>query len=116
MSYVIVGTGGFIGIGRHDVAIPVSQIQDKAGKLVMMGGSKDLIKAMPRFAYATDTTRRDQFVAAAEMEKKVGAANADAKTKINQEMAAIQIDLKSVEGKLSAMKKATVCQLERVRS
>lgn len=24
LSYVIVGAGGFIGIGRHDVAIPVS--------------------------------------------------------------------------------------------
>lgn len=37
VSYVIVGAGGFIGIGRHDVAIPVTQIQDKAGKLVMAG-------------------------------------------------------------------------------
>ena len=26
LSYAIVGAGGFIGIGRHDVAIPVSQI------------------------------------------------------------------------------------------
>ena len=30
VSYVIVGAGGFIGIGRHDVAIPVTRIQDKA--------------------------------------------------------------------------------------
>ena len=37
VSYVIVGAGGFIGIGRHDVAIPVAQIQDRGGKLVMAG-------------------------------------------------------------------------------
>ena len=61
VSYVIVGAGGFVGIGRHDVAIPVVQIQDHAGKLIMAGATKDAIKALPRFEYATDTTRRDQF-------------------------------------------------------
>ena len=37
VSYVIVGAGGFIGLGRHDVAVPVGQITDKAGKLVLAG-------------------------------------------------------------------------------
>ena len=32
VSYLIIGAGGFIGIGRHDVAIPVTQVQEKAGK------------------------------------------------------------------------------------
>ena len=68
VSFVIVGAGGFVGIGRHDVAVPVSQIQDKAGRLVMSGATKDTIKGMPEFTYATDTTRRDQFVAAADKE------------------------------------------------
>jgi sporulation protein YlmC with PRC-barrel domain len=54
VSYLIVGAGGFVGIGRHDVAIPVSQIQDKAGKLVLPGATKDTIKGMPEFAYAKD--------------------------------------------------------------
>jgi sporulation protein YlmC with PRC-barrel domain len=52
VSYLIVGAGGFVGIGRHDVAIPVSQIQDQAGKLVLPGATKDTIKGMPEFAYA----------------------------------------------------------------
>ena len=39
VSYVIVGAGGFVGIGRHDVAIPVTQIDDKSGKLVMPGAT-----------------------------------------------------------------------------
>jgi sporulation protein YlmC with PRC-barrel domain len=89
LSYIIVGAGGFIGMGRQDVAIAVTQIQDKADQLVMVGASKDMLKAMAPFSYATDTTRRDQFVAAAgkniakgnakvaDLEKKAGAATAD---------------------------------------
>ena len=119
LSYVIVGAGGFIGIGRHDVAIPVSQIQDQAGRLVMAGATKDLIKAMPTFTYASDTTRRDQFVAAADrdiakgkakvadLEKRAGTAAADAKVKIDQQITAIQGDMKTAELKLTEMKQAT---------
>lgn len=51
VSYVIVGAGGFVGINRHDVAIPVTQIQNKAGKLVLSGATKASIKAMPEFVY-----------------------------------------------------------------
>ena len=118
VSYVIVGAGGFVGIGRHDVAIPVTQIQDKAGKLVMPGATKDTIKGMPQFTYATDTAKRDAFVAAANediskskaavanLEKKAGAAAADAKVKIDADIAALQSDVKSAEARLSEMKKA----------
>ena len=56
VSYVIVGAGGFVGIGRHDVAIPVTQIKDQAGKLVMAGANKDTIKSMPEFTYAINTS------------------------------------------------------------
>lgn len=119
VSYVIVGAGGFVGIGRHDVAIPVTQIQDKAGKLVMAGATKDMVMGMPTFTYATDTTKRDAFVAAADkdiaqgkaavarLEKKAGAAASDAKTKIDVDITALQADVKSAEAKLSEMRQAT---------
>jgi sporulation protein YlmC with PRC-barrel domain len=119
LSYVIVGAGGFIGIGRHDVAIPVTQIQDQAGKLVMAGATKDMIKALPEFAYATDTTRRDQFAAAADkdiakgrakvadLEKKAGAAMTDAKARIDLQITALQVDVKSAEDKVTEMRQAT---------
>lgn len=122
VTYVIVGAGGFIGIGRHDVAIPVSQIQDKAGKLVMAGATKDMIKAMPEFKYATDTSKRDAFVAAADkdivkakaavasLEKKAGAAAGDAKAKLDVDLTALQLDLKSAETKLADMKHATAAR------
>lgn len=119
VSYVIVGAGGFIGMGRHDVAIPVTQIQDKAGKLVMQGATKDSIKAMPRFDYAKDNTKRDQFIATAEqditkgktqlaaLEKKAGAAASEAKVRLDLEVTALQLDVKSAETKLAEMKQAS---------
>ncbi len=119
VSYVIVGAGGFIGIGRHDVAIPVTQIQDKGGRLVMAGATKETIKSLPAFTYASDTGKRDAFVAAADkdiakgraavaaLEKKSGAATAEAKARIDLEVTALQLDLKSAEAKLTEMKQAT---------
>lgn len=119
VSYVIVGAGGFIGIGRHDVAIPVTQIQDKSGRLVMAGATPETIKALPEFTYADDTTRRDQFVAAAdkdiasgkarvaELEQKASGATAEARSRIDGQITALQSDVKSAESRLTEMKQAT---------
>ena len=53
VSYAIIGAGGFLGMGRHDVAIPVSQIKQQSdGKFVLAGATKDALKAMPAFDYA----------------------------------------------------------------
>jgi hypothetical protein len=51
-SFAIVGAGGFLGIDRHDVAIPVKQFQEKDGKLILPGATKETIKGMPEFHYA----------------------------------------------------------------
>ena len=52
VSYAIVGAGGFLGVGKHDVAIPVNQFKAMDGKLVLAGASKGALKAMPEFEYA----------------------------------------------------------------
>ena len=52
VSYAIIGAGGFLGVGRHDVAIPVSQLKEDGGKFILAGASKEAIKAMPEFDYA----------------------------------------------------------------
>ena len=52
VSYVIVGAGGFAGLGKHDVAIPVSQIKHEGGKFILPGATKEVIKALPKFEYA----------------------------------------------------------------
>lgn len=122
VSYVIVGAGGFVGIGRHDVAIPVTQIQDKAGRLVMAGATPDTIKAMPEFSYIKNSATREQLVAAADkdiargkakvadLEKKAGAATAEAKVRIDGQVTALQGDVKSAEAKLAEMKQATAAR------
>jgi sporulation protein YlmC with PRC-barrel domain len=52
VSYVIVGAGGFVGLGRHNVAIPINQLQQQDGKYVLSGATKEAIKALPKFEYA----------------------------------------------------------------
>jgi sporulation protein YlmC with PRC-barrel domain len=52
VSYVIIGAGGFVGLARHDVAIPVDQIEAQDGKILLRGATKDAIKALPAFEYA----------------------------------------------------------------
>jgi hypothetical protein len=118
VTYVIVGAGGFVGIGRHDVAIPVSQIKNENGKLLMPQATKASIKAMPAFDYSIDNTKRDAFIAAAdkdialgqakvaELTKRSGLAQADAKAKIDAQIVTIQADLASAEAKLNELKKA----------
>lgn len=51
-SFFIVGAGGFVGLGKHDVAFPVGQITEQDGKLILSGATKDAIKALPKFNYA----------------------------------------------------------------
>ena len=118
VSFVIVGAGGFVGIGRHDVAIPITQIQDREGKLVMATATKAMIEAMPVFTYADDTTKRDQFVAAAErdiargkgqitdLERRASTAAAEAKLRIDAQKRALQADVTAAEGRLSELKAA----------
>jgi hypothetical protein len=52
VSYAIIGTGGFLGIDKHDVAIRVDQINMVEGKIILSGATKDAVKAMHTFQYA----------------------------------------------------------------
>ena len=119
VSYVIVGAGGFVGLGRHDVAIPVAHIQDQSGKLLIPGATKDMIKALPDFDYAYDTTQRDKFVATAEqniakgktkvadLEKKTDVLTTETKLKADRQLTVLRSDVKVAEDKLAEMKQAT---------
>jgi len=48
VSYAIVGAGGFLGVGKHDIAIPASQLKQQDGKFVLPGATKEAIKALPK--------------------------------------------------------------------
>lgn len=52
VSFAIIGAGGFLGIGKHDVVIPVDHIQpDENGRYVLPGATKAALKALPAFKY-----------------------------------------------------------------
>jgi len=52
VSYAILGVGGFLGVGKHEVAVPISQLKEGQGKIILAGATKDALKAMPKFEYA----------------------------------------------------------------
>jgi sporulation protein YlmC with PRC-barrel domain len=52
ISYAIIGAGGFLGIAKHDVAIPVGRFKEDKGRIVLAGATKDALKAAPKFEYA----------------------------------------------------------------
>lgn len=119
VSYVIVGAGGFVGIGRHDVAIPVAQVQEKEGRLVIVGASKSALKAMPAFEYTSNTVGRDQLIASSEkdiaaarammvqLRQKAGVSAGEVKAALDVQLASLEADVNVAENKLSAMKRAS---------
>ena len=52
VTYAIIGAGGFLGIDKNDVAIPVKQFNVEGDKFILPGATKDAIKKMPPFTYA----------------------------------------------------------------
>ena len=52
VSYVIIGTGGFLGLAKHDVAVPIFQLKQVNGKFILAGATKEALKSLPPFEYA----------------------------------------------------------------
>jgi len=52
LSYAIIGAGGFLGVGKHDVAIRVERFKADKGRIVLAGATKDALMAIPKFEYA----------------------------------------------------------------
>ena len=118
VSYLIVGAGGFVGVGRHEVAVPVAQVEERGGKLLMPGATREIVKDMPRFEYAFDTSKRDQFVAKAEQdiakgkaklaefEEKSSTAGSELKVRMDFQIARMKKDVKSADDKLAELNRA----------
>ena len=55
LSTAILDVGGFLGLGGHKVAIPVKQLvlSSKQTKIVLPGATKDVLKNLPEFKYAS---------------------------------------------------------------
>ena len=119
LSYAIIGAGGFLGMGKYDVAIPVTKINEVNGKMELKGATKASIKQMPEFVYATNTANREAFIAnaeqdiqkgkdkLAELNKKASTEKNDKKAKINSEIVELQQQIKTAEAKLTELKNAS---------
>jgi hypothetical protein len=51
VTYAIIGVGGFLGVGSHDVAVPVAKFKQAAGRILLPGATKDSLMASPKFQY-----------------------------------------------------------------
>ncbi len=52
VSYVIIGVGGFLGVGKHDVAISMGQLKEDRDRFLLPTATRYVIKAMPKFECA----------------------------------------------------------------
>ena len=50
VAYAVISFGGFLGMGKHDVAIPMSQLKADQDGFVLPGATKDALKALPEYA------------------------------------------------------------------
>ena len=57
VTFAIIDVGGFLGIGAHRVAIPVSRISAVKPHVVVPGATKDALKSLPKFEYAKEPKR-----------------------------------------------------------
>lgn len=118
VSYLILGVGGFLGLGRHDVAVRSSDIMELDGRIVMQGGSKAELQAMPSFHY-TRLNVRDRLIADAESvmalcdgrieelrQQSTVATNADRST-MDRQVQSLQSDRNELRVKLDEMKSAS---------
>jgi sporulation protein YlmC with PRC-barrel domain len=52
VSFAIVGVGGFLGVKRHHVAIPVDEFKSQNDGFLLAGATREAIKSLPAFDYA----------------------------------------------------------------
>ena len=52
--YVVLSVGGFLGIGDKLVVLPYEQLKTMDRKIVMPGATKDALKDLPSFKYASN--------------------------------------------------------------
>lgn len=52
--YVVLSVGGFLGIGDKLVVLPYEQLTTMDRKIVMQGATKDALKDLPSFKYASN--------------------------------------------------------------
>ena len=51
--YAVLSVGGFLGVGSKLVVLPYDQLRTTGTRIVLPGATKDALKALPEFKYAS---------------------------------------------------------------
>ncbi|MBP6769521.1 MAG: PRC-barrel domain-containing protein [Reyranella sp.] len=51
--FVVLSVGGFLGLGDKLIVLPYEQLRTNGKKMVLPGATKDSLKALPEFKYAS---------------------------------------------------------------
>jgi hypothetical protein len=52
VPYAILSVGGFLGIDTHYVVVAMTALEVEGARIVLRGGSKESLKALPGYSYA----------------------------------------------------------------
>ena len=52
--FAVLSVGGFLGMGERLVVVPFRSLQIAGNRVLLPGGTKDALKALPEFKYATN--------------------------------------------------------------
>ena len=115
---LVIGVGGFVEIGGHEVAVPLDDVVEQGGLLIFPGATRASLKAMPLFPYSNATMQRAQFMRAASaqltkaharlvrLQKRATAETGAAKVKLENDNAAFQADITTAEETLADLENA----------
>jgi hypothetical protein len=53
VPFAVLSVGGFLGMGSKYVVVPFSSLEVQDKKMVLRGATKDSVKSLPEFKYAT---------------------------------------------------------------
>jgi len=51
VAFVVIGAGGFVGLGRHNVAVRTTELTSDGDRFVLPGATKESLKAAPKLEY-----------------------------------------------------------------
>ncbi len=106
VSFAIVDVGGFLGLGKHHVAIPVGQFSAVKPRIVLPGATREAVEELPAFEYAVDAQlQRDAAALKTELEqlkaKRVQAAGED-KARLDAKIEAVKAEIRETQGRVKA--------------
>lgn len=103
VSFAIVDVGGFLGLGKHHVAIPVGQFSAVKPRIVLPGATREALEQLPTFEYAQDAQlQRDAAALKASLEQLKAERARAAKEEAKEDKAKRDAKVEAVRAELRA--------------